>query len=68
MQSGFSKNKQFYTYIPAVNSSSTKLLLFLHGLGSSQNFYYPIARKFPQFNVLLIDHEGAGTIEVVASY
>ncbi|EEQ45257.1 conserved hypothetical protein [Candida albicans WO-1] len=60
MQSGFSKNKQFYTYIPAVNSSSTKLLLFLHGLGSSQNFYYPIARKFPQFNVLLIDHEGAG--------
>ncbi|KAL6451965.1 hypothetical protein SBY92_003273 [Candida maltosa Xu316] len=57
--SGFTKANQFYTLFKSA-SPSDQLLVFLHGLGSSQNFYYTIANRFPSHNVLLLDHEGAG--------
>ncbi|KAK6893865.1 hypothetical protein K6H09_003129 [Candida tropicalis] len=62
MNSGFTTNHQFYTYIPSTTTTTTsnKLLIFLHGLGSSQNFYYSLISHFPDLNILLIDNEGAG--------
>lgn len=65
MNSGFTSNHQYYTFIPSSSSSSTtttsnKLILFLHGLGSSQNFYFPLISELDNFNILLIDNEGAG--------
>lgn len=59
MIAAYTSAKQFYTLLKPQTPSST-LLVFLHGLGSSQNFYYSIATTLSsQHNVLMLDHEGA---------
>lgn len=59
MIAAFTSTNQFYTLIKSPVPTST-LLVFLHGLGSSQNFYYSIATALSStHNVLLLDHEGA---------
>lgn len=61
MSSYFNSKGQFYTVLGTPESiDDDRVIVFLHGLGSSQNFHYPVASRLAEKNVcLLIDHEGA---------
>ena len=49
-----------YTIFETANSAEL-LIVFLHGLGSSQNFYYSIAKKLSsKHTCLVLDNNGAG--------
>lgn len=59
MQSGYTKKGIFYS-IFGPEDASAELIVFLHGLGSSQNFYYSLAKKLSEkYTCLLLDNEGA---------
>lgn len=54
----YSKAGTFYKYM---NPASPKVIIFFHGLGSSLNYYYPIAYILSkQYGCLLLDNPGAG--------
>ncbi|KAK6462782.1 Alpha/Beta hydrolase protein [Scheffersomyces coipomensis] len=61
--SDYTTTGQFYTILtPEKAINDDKVIVFLHGLGSSQNFHYPVALELSQQYVcLLIDHEGAAS-------
>lgn len=65
MNSGTSKKGIFYTKFDSISSNDDTLLVFLHGLGSSQNFYFGIARTISSnFSCLILDNKGSGRSEL----
>lgn len=44
----------------ALPSSKSQTLIFIHGLGSSQNYYYPIIPRLPNHRCVTIDTYGSG--------
>ncbi|KAK6454896.1 Alpha/Beta hydrolase protein [Scheffersomyces xylosifermentans] len=61
--SDYSSKGQFYTILSPEDGQSKKdnlVIVFLHGLGSSSSFHYPVAVKLAnEYTCLLLDHEGA---------
>lgn len=54
----YTKSKIYYKYL---NPSSQKLIIFLHGLASSLNYFYAVATRLSKkYGCLLVDIPGAG--------
>ncbi len=50
-----------YTDIaPASNKEASLTLIFVHGLGSTQNFYFPIFPYLTSYRCIIFDNYGAG--------
>ncbi|KAK6197614.1 Alpha/Beta hydrolase protein [Scheffersomyces amazonensis] len=63
--SDYTTTGQFYTLLKPETTSDERVIVFLHGLGSSQNFHYPVAIKLArQYTCVLIDHEGAANSQL----
>ncbi|CUM66599.1 uncharacterized protein PRCAT00004268001 [Priceomyces carsonii] len=61
MISDFTSQGIYYSFMDTSASTNASVIVFLHGLGSSQNFYYSIAHQLSKsYRCLLIDNDGAG--------
>lgn len=61
MNASTKKNKRLYNTVLQSRSGGDSVIVFLHGLGSSQNFYYSIAKKLSsKYTCVLLDNEGSG--------
>ncbi|KAK5047818.1 hypothetical protein LTR84_006483 [Exophiala bonariae] len=60
-----------YTDIAPLSSSSTTstphVLIFIHGLGSTQNYYFPIFPHLTAYRCIVFDNYGAGRSPYTAS-
>lgn len=55
------RTKSIFHTIFLTATSSESVVVFLHGLGSSQNFYYSIAKKLSsEHTCIVLDNNGAG--------
>ena len=53
----------YYTIIPPESSPPKATLFFVHGLGSTSSYYYPILPYLTDYNCVLFDNFGAGRSE-----
>lgn len=47
-------------FSPASTTNSEKTLIFIHGLGSTQNYYFPIFPHLTAYRCIIFDNYGAG--------
>ena len=52
-----------YTIVPPASSPPKATLFFVHGLGSTSSYYYPILPYLTEYNCVLFDNFGAGRSE-----